>query len=137
VAFASPVRQDAFCVTVLSGPANVIHHLVRPFFRQRTADACGDIVERLVPTHPRPAILSAAPAAFQWIKDAIGIGCLVERRRSLRAVPSSGSRMFGVALVLADLQRLAVDVGKKAAGRFAVEASGWNEHVVALDTARP
>src|SRR5712691_1174242 len=45
--------------------------------------------------------------------------------------------MFRIALVLADLERLAIDVGQESARRLAVEARGWNEHVVALDAAGP
>src|SRR5712691_10212382 len=45
--------------------------------------------------------------------------------------------MFRISFVLADLERLAIDVGQESARRLAVEARGWNEHVVALDAAWP
>src|SRR5215470_8417437 len=45
--------------------------------------------------------------------------------------------MLGVALELPDLQRVAVHIGKKAAGRLAVEACGWHQHVARLLAPRP
>jgi hypothetical protein len=45
--------------------------------------------------------------------------------------------MLGIALELRDLPRFLVDVGQKAASRFAVKANRGNELVVLLDAARP
>src|SRR6185436_2697049 len=62
---------------------------------------------------------------------------LVQRGRSLRAVAPARAGMFGIAFVLADLERLAIDVGEQAARRLAVEAGRRHEHVAALDAPRP
>src|SRR5205823_3855827 len=104
---------------------------------QGPPDARGDLVERFVPAHPLPAILTAFSLAAQRIENPIRIVRLIQRGRALGAIASARSRMFGIALVLADLQRLAVDVGEQAARGLAVEAGGRNEHVVALDAPRP
>src|ERR1700733_14502873 len=45
--------------------------------------------------------------------------------------------MFWIAFKFCDLPGFSVDVGEKAAGRFAVEAYGRNELVMFLDAARP
>ena len=66
-----------------------------------------------------------------------GIRDLVERGRAFGAVASARAGMLGVALELADLQRLFVDIGEKPAGRFTVEAGRGHEHVALLDSLRP
>ena len=73
------------------------------------------------------------PARFSGIEDAVGVVHLVERGRPLRAVAAARARVLRVALELAHLERLAVDVGQQAAGRLAVEAGRRHEHVVPLD----
>ena len=45
--------------------------------------------------------------------------------------------MFGIAFELLYLTSDFVDVSKQAAGRFAVEASGWNERIVTFFTLWP
>src|SRR5207302_11363648 len=120
-----------------SRPADVIHHFVRPPLDDRPSNAGSDVIERLVPGHTMPSILSAPPGAPQRVQNAIGIIGLIERRRSFRAVSPARAGMLGIAFVFADLQRLAIDVCEKAAGRLAVEACRRHEHVVPLDATRP
>src|SRR4029453_1108973 len=110
---------------------------VRPLLDDRLADAPGDVRECLVPGHALPAVLAALARPLQRIEDAIRVVHLVERRRPLRAVAARRARVLGVALDLADLERLAVHVGQQTAGRLAVEARRRHQHAVALDALRP
>ena len=59
------------------------------------------------------------------------------RRRALRAVAPARAGVLGVALELAYLQRVAVDVGQQPARRLAVEARRRHEHRAALHAPRP
>ena len=100
-------------------------------------DPAGDVVERLVPAHALPAVAAARARAPQRIQDAVGVGDLVERRRALGAVAPARARVLRVALELAHLQRLAVDVGEQPARRLAVEARRRDEHEALLHALRP
>ena len=137
VAVDAPGAQHALGVSVLSRPAHVVHDLVGPSFRDRAADPVPEVIEDLVPAHPHPLALAPPPRAFERIEDAVGIRDLVERRRSFGAVPAPRARVLGVALELADLHRVPVDVRQEPARRLAVEAGGRDEHVSLLDARRP
>ena len=137
VAVDAPGGQHALGVPVLAGPADVVHDLVRPPADDRPADAPGDVVERLVPGDGLPLPPPRAPARAKRVEDAVGIPDLVQRRRALGAVAPARAGVLGVALELAHLERLRVDVGEQAAGRLAVEARRRDEHRPPLDSSRP
>ena len=139
VAIHAPRGEHAFGVPVFARAADVIHHLVRLARLDRAADAAGEIVERLVPRDALPLPFTARSRAFQRKEDAFRIRDLVERRRSLRAIPPATSRVVGISLELADLFRLLIDVRQESARGLAVEARRRHEAVVssALDPIVP
>ncbi len=132
----APGREDALGKSVLPGPANVVHHLVRTAVRDRGADARRDLPERLIPSHPLPFPLAPLAGAPQRVQNPVGIGDLVEGGRTLRAVPPARPRVLRVALEFSDLERLPVDVREQTARGLAVEARRGHEHVPLLDAAR-
>src|SRR5687767_3846782 len=85
----SPRGKNAFRETVFAGTAHVVHDLLTAVFDDRFANAPGERVECLVPRGAFPASFAAFPAAFEWIQNSIGIGYLVERRRTFCAIASA------------------------------------------------
>ncbi len=137
VAVDAPRGEDPLGEAVLAGAADVVHDRVRPLLDDRLPDPAGDVVERLVPGDPLPASRTAFPDPLERVEDPIRVGDLVDGCRALGAVAAARARVLGIALELADLERLLVDVGKQAAGRLAVEAGRRHEHVALLDPLRP
>src|SRR5205085_5249736 len=133
----APRREDALGVAVLARPADVVHHLVLAPLGARLADTPRDVVERLVPGDALEAVLAALADALHRVEDAVGIGDLVERRRSLRAVPPARAGVLRVPLELPDLERLLVHVREEPARGLAVEAPRRDEHVAPLDALAP
>src|SRR5487761_600993 len=133
----APGGEHAFGEAVLAGAAHVVHHLVVPTLGDGGADSLREVDERNVPAHPLPASGAARSHATQGVEAPVAIGHLVDRRRALGAVAASRAGVFGVALELAHLEGLAVDVGEQAARRLAIEAGGGHQHAVALDALRP
>src|SRR5260370_36276460 len=62
---------------------------------------------------------------------------LIDRGWTFRTKASAAGWMLRVAFKLRDLPRFLIDVCKKPAGRFAVEADGGNEVVMLFDATRP
>src|SRR5690606_19763774 len=122
---------------VLARPPDVVHDLVVPILFDGPADARRDVLQCFIPADLHPLPLAPPPRALQRLEDAVGVGDLVQRCRSLCAVAAARAGVLGVALELADLERRLVDVGEEAAGGFAVEAGRGDEDVALLDTAGP
>ena len=137
VAVDAPRLQHAVGVAVFAGTADVIHQLVPAVLDDRLADPPADVVERLVPRHLLPAPLAALAGAPQRVEDAVGIVELVRRDDPLRARAAAAAGVQRVALDLADVERLLVDVGEDAAGRFAVEADARDDPVAPPVLLRP
>ena len=133
----APRGEHALREAVLTGATHVVHHLVVASGRDRRADAQRDLVERLVPADALPATLATVADAPHRVEDAVRVGDLVVDRGALRAVASARTRRLGVALELADLQRVLVDVGEEPTGGLAVEARRRDEHEALLDPPRP
>ena len=123
----APRAQRALHETVLARAADVVHDLVVPVLLNGGPHPERDVAERVFPGHLRPLATSAGAAALQRVEDPFGVIHLVERRRALRAVAASGTGVRRIALELAYLSRLLVDVCEQAAGRFAVETRRGNE----------
>src|SRR5207244_12785298 len=85
-------------------------------------------VERFVPRDALPLPSAARSRALQRVEDAMRVLELVQRRRSLGAVPATRSGVLRVPLELSDLARFLVDVGEEPAGRLAVHARRLHEH---------
>src|SRR6266498_1657700 len=128
----APAGQHPLGEAVLTWPADVVHDLVGPPFLERAADAAGDVVQGLVPAHLDPAALAPGADPFQGVQDAVGVGDLVEGGRSLGAVAAPRAGVLGVALELADLQRLPVHVTDSPARGLPVLARGGGERGAAL-----
>ena len=137
VAVHAPRGQDSFGEAVLSRPADVVHDLVAPSIGDRASHADRDVVEGFVPGDPHPLTRAAPADPLERIENAIGVGDLVERGRTLGAVPAPRARMFGVAFELPDLQGVLVHVRQQPARRFAVEAGGGDKHVPLFDPPGP
>src|SRR6185436_6252067 len=133
----APGRENAFGETVFAGATNVIHDLLTTVFDDGFANACGDRVECFVPSGLLPLAGASFAGAFEWMKNAIGIGYLVERRRTFGAVATARTGVFGVTFKLLNLAGDLVDVSKQAAGRLAIEAGSGDERVVPFDTFGP
>src|SRR6202011_5141425 len=137
VAVDAPSLRGAIHKVVLSGASHVIHDFFASIFLEGFADARAESLQHFVPRGPRPLPTTARPGALHRIKDTIGIMNLRDRRRAFRAKPSAARWMLRVAFKLRDLSGCLIDVGKKPARRFAVEADGGNEVVMLFDAARP
>src|SRR5262249_24086734 len=95
------------------------------------------IVQHLIPTDALPFAFAAFTGTLQGIKNAIGIGNLVERRRPFGAIASAAPGILGIAFELLDCSRLFVDVRQQPARRFAFEACRRHQLVMALLALRP
>jgi len=133
----APRLQDAVHVSFVAGTPNVIHDFVVALLLQGLANTAGDVIEHFIPLYPRPSPFSPSPFAFQRIKNAIGIGNLIDRRRPFRAVAPTASGMIGIALELAHLQRRLVDITQQPAARFAIETRRRHHHVMFGFSPRP
>ena len=137
VAVDAPAGQDPFGVPVLARPADVHHDLVAASLGQRGPDPGRQRVEDLVPADPLPPAAAARAGPLHRVQDPVRVGDLVDRGRPLRAVAPARAGMLRVALELAHLPGVAVDVGQQPARGLAVEAGGGDEHVVPLLAGRP
>jgi hypothetical protein len=99
--------------------------------------ARGDVVHRLVPAHPPPLALAPRADALEGVQDALGVVDLVVGGGPLGAVAPAAAGVSGVALELADRERLLVDVGEQPARALAVEADRRHERVAPRDLLRP
>ena len=133
----SPRRENAFGEAVFAGTSDVIHDLVPTIFDDGVANARGDRVECFVPGGAFPFSFATFSGAFEWIKNAIGIGYLVECRWTFGAVAPARAGMFRIAFKLLNFARDFVDIREQSTRRFAVEASGGNERVMPLLSLRP
>src|SRR5207302_1947352 len=117
-----PALQHPVNVSILAGPADVVHDLRAPVLDDRLADLGGKGVQHLIPARalPLPAATRADP--FEGIEDAVRIVDLIDGRGNLRAVLPVRTRMIRVALKLADLAGVLVDEGHQPARGLAVEA---------------
>src|SRR4051812_33219039 len=108
----APGREDAFGETIFAGATDVIHDFFVPVFDDRLPDAGRDVIKRLVPTHLLPTSSTTAPGALHWMKNAIWIMNLIQRRRALCAVSSARARMFWIAFELLNLAGSFVDISE-------------------------
>src|SRR6185369_5985682 len=108
-----------------------------PVLDDRIANALCECVECFVPGRAFPFSFAAFACTFEWIKNAIWIGYLVQRCRAFRAVASTRARVFGVAFKLLNVARDFIDISEQATCRFAVEARGRDDRVMALFAFRP
>src|SRR6476646_10657582 len=137
VAVDAPALQHAIDVAVLAGPADVVYHLVPPVLLNRLADPAADVFELLVPRDARPAAVAARAAALERIENAIWIFELIGRDDALGARAAARPGVDRVALDLANVEGLLVDVGENAARRLAVEADARNDPVAPAFLLRP
>src|SRR5437879_6207248 len=98
----SPGGQNAFGEAVFARSPDVIHDLLTTIFDDGFAYSCRQIVEYFIPANPLPFAFTAFAGALQRIKYSIGIGDLIERRRSLGTISSARTRILGVAFELLD-----------------------------------
>ena len=133
----APGGEHAFGEPVLPRPADVIHDIVRAPLGERRADPRGNVLQRLVPRDARPSVAAARASPLHRVQHAVRVLDLVQRRRALGAVAAPRPGVLGVALQLAHLAGVPVNVGEQAAGRLAVETGGGHEHVAALDAGGP
>ena len=75
----SPRGEDAFSKAIFTWTPNVIHDFVATFFDDRFANARCDCVECFVPGCALPLSFAAFACAFEWIKNSIGVGNLVDQ----------------------------------------------------------
>ena len=111
----TPRREDAFSEAVFTRATDVIHDFIAAIFHDGFSNPCCDVFKRFVPTDTFPFSFTTFPGALQRIKNAIGIGDLVECRGTLGAVAPARSRMFGIAFKLLYFACYFVDIGKQAA----------------------
>src|SRR6266851_2964682 len=137
VAVDAPCLRSPIHKVILSGASHVIHDFFATIFLKRFADARAESLQHLVPRSPRPLPAPARAGPLHRIKDAIGIVNLSDRSWAFCTEPSATGRMLRVALKLRDLSGCLIDIGKKSASRFAVEADGRNEVVMLFDATRP
>jgi hypothetical protein len=79
----------------------------------RVAIARGECVECFVPGGAFPLSFAAFAGAFEWIKNAIGIGYLVECGGPLAQLRPREPGMLGIAFELLNLARDFVDVSEQ------------------------
>src|SRR5437016_2824256 len=118
--YAPGVKNPLMIEQLMARPADVIHDLVASIFFQRFAYTCRDVVENFIPAHSFPFSFSPLSHPLQGITNALGIGYLIERRRSLCAIASSAAGVLRVAFESADAKRFLVDETEAAARRFTV-----------------
>ena len=87
--------------------------------------------------HLRGLLDKTFPCTLERIKNAIGIGYLVECCGALGAIATARARVFRIALELLNVARDFVDVSKQATRRLAVEARGRDDRVMTLFALRP
>src|SRR6185369_2948133 len=133
----SPRRENAFRKTIFPGTTNVIHHFVAAILDDGFANTFGDGVEGFIPRGLLPLSGAAFARAFEWIKNTIRIGYLVECGWTFRTISSTRPGMFRIAFELLNFTSDFVDVSKQPARRLAVEASGGNDRVMPLLPLRP
>src|SRR5262249_51813044 len=76
-----------------------------------------------------PLSFTARARAAQGKENSLGVSDLVERRRAFRAIAAAAARMVRIALELANLVRLVIDVRQEAARGLAIEARRRREAV--------
>ena len=108
----APGRKYAFRESIFARPADVIHDFVFAIFDDSFANSRSKIVEHFVPTHALPISCTALAASLQGIKNAIGVGNLIERGRTFGAVAPAAARILWIAFELLNLVRVFVDIGK-------------------------
>src|ERR1051326_6448884 len=133
----APGRQYAVHVAVLARASDVVHDLGTAFLLDRLAHARRDVVQYGVPADALPLAAAARADPAQRKKNAFGVIDLVDGGRAFGAIPTAAGGMVWIALELADLQCLPVDVRQQATSCFAVEANGRHDLVVLLNLARP
>src|SRR5207247_4622542 len=120
----APRRENSFRESIFAGTPDVIHDLVATIFDDGFANARGDIVEDSIPTDAFPFTFTAFARALQRIKNAIGIGDLIQRRRTFGAITSAAPRILRIAFELLNLVGLFIDIGQQPARGLAAETSG-------------
>ena len=71
----------------LTRTSHMVHDLIGTPGLERGPNAPGELIQRLIPTHPLPFSLTAASGALQGIQYPIRIRDLVQRGRTLGVVP--------------------------------------------------
>ncbi len=137
VGIAAPGGHHALGEAILAGTPDVVHDLFVALLLHGLADPRRHIIHGLIPADALPFPLAAGAGTLERVEDAIGIGDLIQRGGALGTVAASRARMFRVALELANLEGIFVDVGQQPTGRFAVEARRRYQHVAFLDALGP
>ena len=118
----SPRCQNSFGESIFTRPPDVIHDFVATILNDRVSDPRSDLIEHSIPAYAFPLAFSALACPLERIKDAIGIGNLIQRRRAFGAVAPSAPGILRIAFELLNLVCVFVDVGEQPARRFAVKA---------------
>jgi hypothetical protein len=135
VAVDSPSVNNAVHIFLVPRTTDVISDLVSSVFFDRFPHPAGNIIQDFVPRDACPLATTPRAVTFEGILDPLGIVYLVDRRRSLRTIFPSTTRMFGITLDLPDVARFFVDVREQATACLTVEASSRDDRVFAGFTA--
>ncbi len=132
-----PALQHALHVTVVPRAPHVVHDLLASPLPDRSSDPRAEGLEHFVPGRALPLVRAAPALALHRVEHPVFGLELVHYRHALGTEAPAACGVHGVALDLADLTGLFVDVGEQAAGRLAVEADRRDEPVVALGLLGP
>ena len=136
VAVHAPGLNAAVGVAVLAGTADMVHNAV---FAPETALAHlgGDVGQRFFPTDPLPFARAPFAHSLERVEDALRVVNLVVGGGAFGAVTAATAGVLGVTFKLLDFQAGLIHVSQQAAGAFAVEADGGDEHIAVGYFARP
>ncbi len=137
VAVNAPCLQDPLHVSVVPGPADVIHDFVPPSFEDQPAYLRRDLFQDALPGNSFPCAFASLSGSLQRIENAFGIVDLVDGGRAFGAVASPARGMVRISFHAPDRPRFLVYISKEAASGFAIEANRRNHGITLLDTARP
>src|ERR1044071_9635967 len=101
----SPRCENTLRKAIFAWPANVIHDLVPPVFHDSVANTRSDRIEHFIPRSAFPFPLATSSSAFEWEENPIGIGYLIECRRTFGAIAPTRSGMLRIPLKLLYLTR--------------------------------
>src|SRR2546426_5347055 len=128
----APRRENPFGESVFARASDVIHNFVATIFHDRFADSRSDCIKHFIPAYTFPLAFAPLACPLERIKDAIGIGNLVQRRRAFGAVAPSAPRILRIAFELLNLVRVFVDVSEQPARRLTVKARGRYKLIMSL-----
>src|SRR5688572_14659341 len=117
----APGLNHPFNITIMAGPAHMIHDLIMPLLQDRLAHPAGNLIQSFLPGGPLPFTFPAPAGPLEWIENSLWIINLVFGRWPLSAVSSPAARMERVAFKLLCFERLFIYISQQAAGALAVE----------------